>query len=109
MKPEAVTLPRTEPRARSHTRVGDILTLAKVRVNTLVVATTAGGFYMASPAEGSAGLLMLTCLATALVASGAAAFNQVYERGTDRLMERTRLRPVADGRMRPPHRSREIR
>jgi protoheme IX farnesyltransferase len=81
--------------------VGDILTLAKVRVNALVVATTAGGFYMASPAEGSAGMLMLTCLATALVASGAAAFNQVYERGTDRLMERTRLRPVADGRMRP--------
>jgi protoheme IX farnesyltransferase len=34
-----------------------------------------------------------------LVASGAAAINQVTERDTDRLMERTRMRPMADRRM----------
>ncbi len=101
MKPEAVTLPKTDDRVRPHSRLSDILTLAKVRVNALVVATTAGGYYMASPGEGSVGRLVLTCVATALVASGAAALNQVYERQSDRLMERTRLRPVADGRMRP--------
>ena len=43
--------------------------------------------------------LIVTCLGTALVASGAAAINQVDERDTDRLMVRTRQRPVADGRM----------
>ena len=41
----------------------------------------------------------LVCAGTALVASGAAAINQVHEHDTDRLMLRTRLRPVADGRM----------
>jgi protoheme IX farnesyltransferase len=43
----------------------------------------------------------LTCIGTALVASGAAAINQVYERDLDKLMHRTQLRPVADGRMSP--------
>jgi protoheme IX farnesyltransferase len=38
-------------------------------------------------------------LGTLLVASGASAFNQVYERDLDALMDRTRERPVADGRM----------
>jgi heme o synthase len=38
---------------------------------------------------------------TALVAGGASAFNQVFERRTDALMRRTRLRPMADGRMSP--------
>jgi protoheme IX farnesyltransferase len=38
---------------------------------------------------------------TALVAGGAAALNQVYERDTDALMRRTRARPVPDGRVPP--------
>ena len=79
----------------------DLLTLTKVRVNTLVVATTAGGYYMAAPAVVDWPTLVLTCLCTALVASGAAAINQVDERETDRLMARTRLRPIADRRMSP--------
>jgi len=36
---------------------------------------------------------------TALVAAGAAVLNQVYERDTDRLMRRTRMRPLPDGRV----------
>jgi protoheme IX farnesyltransferase len=36
---------------------------------------------------------------TALVAGGAAVLNQVYERDTDALMRRTRLRPLPDGRI----------
>ena len=47
------------------------------------------------------GALAVTCLGTMLVASGAAAFNQVTERATDQLMERTRRRPVAEGRITP--------
>src|SRR5205823_6427547 len=38
---------------------------------------------------------------TALVAGGAAVLNQVYERDTDRLMRRTRMRPLPDGRVSP--------
>jgi heme o synthase len=89
--------PHIQP--RSHSKVGDLLILAKLRVNALVVATTAGGYYMAGPPEINIAVLGWTCLGTTLVASGAAAFNQVSERTTDRLMERTRRRPVADGRM----------
>jgi heme o synthase len=80
-------------------RVADVLTLAKVRVNTLVVATTAGGFVMATHGPIPIVALAAACIGTALVASGAAAVNQIAERDVDRLMVRTRLRPLADERL----------
>lgn len=85
--------------AREHTMFGDIMMLAKLRLNALVVFTTAGGYYMASPLPIDLAKLVWTCVGTTCVASGAAAINQVIERDTDRLMTRTRIRPVADGRM----------
>jgi protoheme IX farnesyltransferase len=72
--------------------------LAKVRVNALVVATTAGGYYMGA-SDVNLTTLSAASIGTALVASGAAAINQVAERETDRMMARTRRRPIADGRM----------
>ena len=48
MKPEAVPYAKTSEGV-SHSKLGDVLTLAKIRVNALVVATTAGGYYMAAP------------------------------------------------------------
>jgi protoheme IX farnesyltransferase len=80
-------------------RVADWITLAKVRVNTLVVATTAGGYYLGTRDPLNLMDLLLTCVGTALVAGGAAALNQVAERDTDALMTRTRSRPMADKRM----------
>ena len=44
-------------------------------------------------------LLVHTLLGTALVAGGAAALNQVWERETDRLMRRTSVRPLPQGRL----------
>ena len=82
-------------------RVADWITLAKIRLNTLVVATTAGGYYMAAYGDIDLVKLAITCLGTALVAAGASAFNQVSERHTDALMDRTRSRPVAVKRMSP--------
>ena len=82
-------------------RIADWITLAKIRVNTLVVATTAGGYYMAAAGEVDVVRLLITCAGTAMVAGGAAAFNQVAERDTDALMERTRHRPIAGLRMSP--------
>ena len=82
-------------------RVADWITLAKIRLNTLVVATTAGGYYMAVDGDIDLVRLAITCLGTALVAAGASAFNQVSERHTDALMDRTRSRPVAVKRMSP--------
>lgn len=82
-------------------RLADWITLAKIRLNTLVVATTAGGYYMAAYGDIDLLKLAITCLGTALVAAGASAFNQVSERHTDALMDRTRSRPVAVKRMSP--------
>jgi len=80
-------------------RLADWITLAKVRVNTLVVATTAGGYYMGARDPLDVTALVLTCVGTALVAGGAAALNQVAERDTDALMERTKTRPMAAHRL----------
>jgi len=93
MKSDTLALP--SPRSR----LTDLFVLTKVRVNTLVVATTAGGYYMGARSGIDVMSLVVTCFGTALVASGAAAINQVDERDTDRLMARTRQRPLADGRM----------
>lgn len=73
--------------------------LVKVRLNTLVVITAGGGYYMAAPRAFDPTVLAATCLGTGLVAGGAAALNQVREREIDRLMNRTKDRPVASGRM----------
>src|SRR5688500_5787167 len=82
-------------------RTSDFVALTKPRLNLLVVATTAGGYFMgAAPEVTAVGLLNVT-LATALVAGGSAAFNQVMERKVDALMDRTRRRPVAEGRLSP--------
>ena len=85
----------------SHTWVSDFIVLTKARLNALVVATTAGGYYLGAPGPVELLPMAIVCLGTALVASGAAALNQVDERDTDRLMRRTRLRPIARGHMAP--------
>jgi len=99
MKPEVLPYEKSPTTVASTSKLNDLFILAKVRVNALVVATTAGGFYMAHPPDLHLPTLALTCLGTAFVASGAAAVNQVRERDLDRLMHRTRHRPLAEGRM----------
>lgn len=83
------------------TRMSDFLQLSKPRLNALAVATTLGGYYMAGGGNGDMTRLFHTIVGTAFVAGGSAAFNQYYERVTDGLMRRTRLRPLPDGRMPP--------
>jgi len=82
-------------------RVADLFVLTKVRLNSLVVATVAGGYYMAAPADVDGVAMGVACLGAALVAGGAAAINQVQERDLDRLMLRTRHRPMPDERLSP--------
>jgi len=78
--------------------VGDYLALTKPRLNLLVVATSAAGYYLGAPLVRV--LPMTAAVAgTALVAGGAAVLNQVYERDTDALMRRTRTRPLPDHRV----------
>ena len=80
-------------------RLADFVALTKPRLNLLVLVTTLAGLYLASPSGVDAGLLVNTLVGTALVAGGAAALNQVWERRTDALMRRTRMRPLPGGRL----------
>jgi heme o synthase len=85
--------------AGTRSRTIDFVTLTKPRLNLLVLVTTLGGLYLASPEGVAISLLVHTLVGTALVAGGAAALNQVWERDTDRLMRRTSGRPLPQGRL----------
>lgn len=95
MRTGAVALPATGTRAR------DFVALAKPRLNLLVVASTLAGYAMADGEPLGALRICGLALGTGLVAGGASAFNQVYERDIDALMQRTRLRPLPDQRLQP--------
>jgi len=86
---------------RVNGRLGDYVALAKPRLNVLVVASSAAGYYLGSPSTPALVPMALAVGATALVAGGAAVLNQVYERDTDALMMRTRRRPLPDRRIGP--------
>src|SRR5262245_18723 len=76
----------------------------KPRVNFLIALAAGAGFYLGSPGYADAFpvvRLVHTVLATVLLASGAAALNQVVERRFDAQMRRTARRPVAAGRLDP--------
>jgi heme o synthase len=85
--------------AGTRSRTADFVALTKPRLNLLVLFTTLAGLYLASPEGVAASLLVHTLVGTALVAGGASALNQVWERETDRLMRRTSGRPLPQGRL----------
>jgi protoheme IX farnesyltransferase len=82
-------------------RVADFLELTKPRITFLVLITTLVGFYMGSRDGLNFLLLFHAIVGTGLVASGASALNQYFERELDARMVRTRNRPLPDGRIVP--------
>jgi protoheme IX farnesyltransferase len=95
MKSDAGAVPLSPAR----TRTADFVALAKPRLNLLVVGSTLAGYAMAGGEMGQAFPVLGTVLGTALVAGGASAYNQILERRSDALMQRTRRRPLPDGRL----------
>ncbi|MEK6716733.1 MAG: heme o synthase [candidate division NC10 bacterium] len=89
------------PRVRAQGRAADFLMLTKPRVVLMVLVTTAVGYYLGSSGVLNGVRLLHTLLGTALAAGGTIALNQYLERDRDALMERTRLRPLPDGRLEP--------
>ena len=92
--------PAAIERTRHPGRAADFVTLTKPRLNFLVLITTLGGMYIAAPDGVPLSILVHALVGTALVAGGASALNQVWERETDGLMRRTRLRPIPAHRLR---------
>ena len=78
--------------------LGALLELGKPGVGGLVIVTTLCG---ALTAPGPSGFvhLLLTLIGTSCVVAAANGLNMVLERDTDRLMRRTRGRPLPTGRV----------
>ena len=83
-------------------RVVDFLSLTRPRVVLMVLVTTFVGFSLGSQGAPDWFRLLKTLFGMALAAGGTAALNQYLERDVDRKMARTRLRPLPDGRLKPP-------
>jgi heme o synthase len=75
--------------------------LVKARLTTLVLLTTAVGFYIGETGAINWFLFFNTLAATGLVAMGASALNQLLEREYDAKMRRTQDRPLPSGRLQP--------
>ena len=79
----------------------DLVALTKPRVVVMVLVTTLVGYYVGLDAAPDYGRMLHLLVGTLLAAAGTLALNQYWERDVDALMERTRGRPLPDGRLAP--------
>jgi len=93
------TLVYEDRRISLATRFWDYLELTKPKIAVLELVTVAVAAFVAAWGMPDVRLLCGALLGTALVASGASAWNQWLERETDARMERTADRPLPSGRM----------
>ena len=94
--------PRLQARVHeARVRALDFLALTKPRVVVMILATTMVGYYLGSAGTADYVRLLHTLIGTGLAAAGTLALNQFLEREVDARMERTRLRPLPDGRLQP--------
>jgi heme o synthase len=98
MKIDAATLPIVTTERSAFAVWSD---LVKARLTFLVLLTTLAGFYLGTQNGTDWMLLLNTLLGTALVACGAAALNQWWERDHDAKMSRTETRPLPANEVSP--------
>jgi heme o synthase len=101
IKTAAVSEFHALPLSTASVFLGDISALTKSRLTLMVLLSTFAGYYMGCAGAIDWNVLLNTLLGTAFVAAGSSAFNQVIERKTDALMQRTQNRPLPSGRMSP--------
>jgi len=75
--------------------------LTKPRITTLVLVSTALGFFLGTRGIESFALLAWTLLGTACTAGGSGALNHYFERDIDKCMKRTSARPLPAGLVKP--------
>ena len=86
----------TQPRRSSF--LADVLMLIKPSITFMAVFTAMGGMWLA-PNGISITRAVLTLIGTALIVGAANTLNCYLERESDKLMTRTKTRPLPDGRM----------
>jgi protoheme IX farnesyltransferase len=94
----AATLPR---RLSIGARVGAYVALTKPRIIELLLVTTLPTMIVAAKGWPSVGLMVATLAGGALAAGGANAINMVVDRDIDKVMHRTRNRPLVTGAVSP--------
>ena len=80
-------------------RARDYYQLSKPRIIVLLLITTAAAMVMAARGLPSIALLFWTLLGGALAAASAGALNCAWDADIDRVMKRTQLRPIPQGRV----------
>ena len=100
MKQPADVMVAVLPRDR-YQLASDLVALAKPRVLIMVLATTLVGYLVALTGPADYVRLAHLLVGTLLAAGGTLALNQYVERDVDARMERTKHRPLPDGRLQP--------
>ncbi len=90
---------RTTVRAMASVRLADYLVLTKPRISVLVLLTVSAGYALGSTDHWRGLPLLHALFGIALVAAASSAFNQLLERDSDALMQRTAGRPLPAGRL----------
>ena len=100
IKPAVDVMAPAVPRDRSQV-ARDLVALTKPRVLLMVLATTLAGYFAALGGPPDLVRVAHLLMGTLLAAAGTLALNQYVERHVDALMDRTRRRPLPDGRLQP--------
>ncbi|HET9150501.1 MAG TPA: heme o synthase [Gemmatimonadales bacterium] len=79
----------------------DLVTLTKPRIISLLLVTTIAPMFITDAGLPSLRLVLLVLVGGYLMAGGANAINMWFDRDIDTRMSRTRLRPIASGRISP--------
>src|SRR5712664_2389029 len=96
--PQAIVVALARDRRRV---VVDLVALTKPRVVLMILVTTVVGYYVGLAGAPDYARLVALLLGTMLAAGGTLALNQYWERDVDALMDRTRTRPLPEGRLVP--------
>ena len=89
------------PRASRRARAAALIALTKPRIVELLLVTTVPSMILAERGLPSLWLMAATVIGGAMAAGGANALNMYVDRDIDRLMERTKNRPLVTGAVRP--------
>lgn len=82
-------------------RIGAFVELTKPRIAFMLVLTSAAAFYVGTKGSFDFVLFGNAMIGIAILAFGVATLNQYIERSTDRLMDRTKDRPLPSSRLAP--------
>ncbi len=82
-------------------RINAFVELTKPRIAVMLLLTAAAGFYLGTKSAFNFILFANSMIGIVLLAFGVSTLNQFIERRTDKLMNRTKNRPLPSGKLKP--------